>query len=211
MATDTTETLSLPQALELPIKLPRNWERAFGYRGQARWLAAWWEPAGDEAEFDDGQLRADGEWQFYLDLVEGRLEVALTRLMADNPGGRWALGSSDEPATHCLLCDLDGRRIFVAPLAEARVFLRRQHAPEACTQSEMSEPLSVEVLEKILWDIANELTEEAGALPIVGSLRVCPAHCQHGWYLAPDGGYNPCPECGGAWLVAAGPQPSATV
>ena len=136
MATEPSITLPLAVALPVPGMLPRNWERAFGYRGCSRWLAVWWEPAGDEAAFDDGQLRTDGEWQFYLDLVESRLESAPATLLADDPRGRWALGSSDEPATHCLMLDLQERRIFVAPLADARLFLRRQHAlRKPCNQN----------------------------------------------------------------------------
>lgn len=211
MATEPSITLPLAVALPVPGMLPRNWERAFGYRGCSWWLAVWWEPAGDEAAFDDGQLRTDGEWQFYLDLVESRLESALATLLADDPRGRWALGSSDEPATHCLMLDLQERRIFVASLADARLFLRRQHASTEAMQPELCEPLSAEVLETILWDIANQLVQEGHALPRLGSYRICPAHCQHGWLLASDGGYEPCPECGGEWFIAVEQKPGATV
>lgn len=211
MPTELSTTLPLAAALPVPGTLPRNWERAFGYRGCSRWLATWWEPAGDEAELDDGQTHTDGEWQFFLDLVEGRLESALAILLADNPRGRLALGSSDEPATHCLLLDLLERRMFVAPLADARPFLRRQHARAEVCQPETGETLSAELLETILWDIANELVQETHALPSVGPYRTCKAHCQHGWLLASDGGYDPCRECGGEWLVAVEQKPGATV
>ena len=36
--------------------LPRNWERAFGYDGEARYVAFYWTPVGDEAMYDDGQV-----------------------------------------------------------------------------------------------------------------------------------------------------------
>jgi hypothetical protein len=34
--------------------LPRNWERALGYDGDARCVAFYWTPAGDDAMYDDG-------------------------------------------------------------------------------------------------------------------------------------------------------------
>jgi hypothetical protein len=44
----------------LVAMMPRNWERAFGYDGEARYVCFYWTPLGDEAMYDDGQIAADG-------------------------------------------------------------------------------------------------------------------------------------------------------
>lgn len=46
--------------------LPRNWELAFGYDGEARFVAFYWTPIGDEARYDDGRISGDGNWQMFL-------------------------------------------------------------------------------------------------------------------------------------------------
>ena len=40
--------------LKAPFRLPDGWLRSFGYPGARRFVALFWEPAGDEACYDDG-------------------------------------------------------------------------------------------------------------------------------------------------------------
>jgi hypothetical protein len=58
---DVGVTSPIPEARHVGA-LPRNWEHAVGYDldEPARWLAAWWEPASDEAMYDDGRLSGTG-------------------------------------------------------------------------------------------------------------------------------------------------------
>ena len=102
-------------------QLPRHWELAFGYRIEppARWIAAYWTPASDEAMCDDGKTSFDANWAIYQDLVDRWLRLP-------RPVSR-TLGNSDEYATHCLLIDLRDRHVFVAPLSDAERFLHCQH------------------------------------------------------------------------------------
>lgn len=185
----------VPYAVEVG-ELPRNWERAFGYDGTARYLAAWWEPAGDEARYSDGLITADGQWHIFLDLVDERLFFTIARALACDPRGRWALGSSEEPATHCLLLDCLQRAVYVAPLQQARQFLREQSSGRPT-----------------VWLTPQELTgfvaelQTALRVEMLHSLRgyqACSNGCNMGWFVADDGGYDACPACGGKWLRPAG-------
>jgi hypothetical protein len=200
MVTDCSPDLPIPSAIPVIGRLPRNWERAFGYRGDARWLVAWWEPAGDEARFADGRISKDAEWQYYLELVDGRLGMPLAIALADEERGRWVLGSSDEPATHCLLLDLQERRIFVAPIHDCRAFLAGQHGRTPEPRAEILEELTPDTVEKMLREVLDELHRET-EVHLATSYRVCPAGCQHGWRRATDGGYDPCEVCHGDWLI----------
>src|SRR5207244_734575 len=49
----------------VPLPVPPNLAEAFGYRGEARFVAFRWEPAGDELVYDDGRLSGTGDpWTF---------------------------------------------------------------------------------------------------------------------------------------------------
>ena len=169
--------------------LPRNWERAFGYRGSARWLAVWWTPAGDEALFDDGEGQAAAQWTVYLDLVQNRIAIPLARALANYPRGRYALGSSDEEATHCLLLDLEHRGVYVAPIGEALRFLQAQAQP------------AQEALQVDLETLLQALREVARRSPDLSPRVLCPRCGGVGWIRALDGGYDECDMCHGeGWL-----------
>jgi len=171
-------------------RLPRNWERAFGYEGDARWLAVWWSPAGDEAVYDDGLFYADGNWVFYSDLVDHRLGLAL----AEAGVPRHALGSSDGEATHCLLLDLQERAVYVAPIGQARAFLR-EWAVEAIVEEIPRTEEELEDLRQQLEEAIRRFEEEMAQTTFV----VC-RNCHFGWLVTEDG-YDPCPECKGEWLI----------
>jgi len=182
---------SSPTPEAIPVgPLPRNWERAFGYDGQARWLAVYWSPVGDEAIYDDGRVAGDGTWWIFSDLVYHTLVLPLAQALPQYRG-RFALGSSDAEATHCLLLDLRERQVYVSPIEQGLRFVSNQWPPER--------PLSPDELDALfqaLADLASGDSQET-------SFRVCQA-CFQGWLKADDDGYDPCPQCGGRWLIPEG-------
>lgn len=104
----------------LPIPVPPMLEQALGYDHEhpSAWVGFYWEPAGDEARYADGQRAGDGDWSAYL------LYVRHARVAPHLAG--YNLGSSDEPAAHYLLLDRRERRRYVAPARAAREHLRAQ-------------------------------------------------------------------------------------
>ena len=50
----------------LKVPVPPNLEEALGYDGKARYVAFYWEPAGDEAMFDDGRISTEADWRALL-------------------------------------------------------------------------------------------------------------------------------------------------
>ncbi len=82
-----------------PLKapVPPMLEKAIGYSGDARFVSFHWTPAGDEADYDDGQRAGTGEWQGYLAYVDHpTVRPLLTQ---------YQLGSSDSEAEHSLILD----------------------------------------------------------------------------------------------------------
>jgi hypothetical protein len=108
-----------PTAAPVPQVLPA----AFGYEGDARYFAAYWLSGGDELMLADGQIEfTAANWHAFL-------------LYRDHPSvaphlARYNFGSSDDEAEHWLVIDCIEHRAHVAPVAEARAFLRAQW-PEA--------------------------------------------------------------------------------
>jgi hypothetical protein len=98
--------------------------------GPRRYVALYWEPAGDELAFEDGAHSGAGQldhWPF-LDYLHGGQSFG--------PIDGWLiehqvdLGSSEEPATHALVVDREANAAWVAPIARARTIVRAQD-PEA--------------------------------------------------------------------------------
>jgi len=156
-------------------RAPRNWERAVGYDGEARYVSFYWMPGGDEAMWDDGRISADGSWGVYLDLVDG-IPV---------PAG-CSLGSSDFEATHRLVLDRETRLLYIIPYEEASAFLQAQHPPLP--------EISPQDLDTFLREIAKMLREPPWASR---EIIICERCGFTGWVRAADGGYDACPECGG--------------
>lgn len=102
----------------------------------------------------------------------------LPRNMAGIPRGRYALGSSECAATHCLLLDLQERQVYVASLGETEEFVRAQWPP--------APPVSAEDVEALIAALRAAM-EEASRERV--SFRVCDA-CFGGWIKADDGGYD---------------------
>lgn len=103
---------------KLPVKLPWPFEDALGYPKGFRWVAFFWEPCGDEVMYDDGYCSGDGNWYGFLQFIR-HPSVAPWLAGCD-------LGSSEDEATHWLLCDLQGRDIFVGERAEVNAFLTNE-------------------------------------------------------------------------------------
>ena len=143
-----TETNKLLTPLTAPV--PPRTEGALGYDGDARYVAFYWQPAGDEVMYDDGQVSADGDWWAWIDFVNhpavyhhllwpcpqchgvgttNQLENE-TCTVCDGAGRLpLNLGNSDEEATHWLILDRQERKFYVAPIATARRFLQEQWPP----------------------------------------------------------------------------------
>ncbi len=121
---------------QIPVKLPPSFEEAIGYKLGRRWVAFFWEPCGDEAMFDDGYCAADGNWFAFLELIR---HPTLKPWLAD-----YDFGSSDSPARHWLLCDLESREIYAGDAGEVRAFLIKdlpQGEPVTLTPEEWKETI----------------------------------------------------------------------
>ena len=113
--------LSLPgQHVDVP--LPPELAETFGYRGDARYVAFYHSPLGDEVTYTDGRSTGSGAtWSF----LAYRRHRAVAPLLAD-----WNLGYSDVDAEYALVIDREANRASIAPLATATAFLAAQHPPE---------------------------------------------------------------------------------
>lgn len=104
--------------LDVPVPPADLLERALGYAGDAEWLAVWWEAAGDEARWSDGQRSADAEWTGYL---------LYTRHPTVAPALRpYSLGASDAEARHRLLLHRPTRQLYAETAREADRTVRDQ-------------------------------------------------------------------------------------
>jgi hypothetical protein len=61
---------SLSASIPLKAPVPPQFEAAIGYQGDARYVALYWQPAGDEARYNDGHVSGDGDWWAWLAYVE---------------------------------------------------------------------------------------------------------------------------------------------
>ncbi len=60
---------NLDELTPLSIPIPPQLTQALGYRGECRWIATWWESAGDEAIVADHWTQGDGNWYGFLSFV----------------------------------------------------------------------------------------------------------------------------------------------
>jgi hypothetical protein len=84
-------------------------------------VGLYWQPCGDECEYDDGRLSGTGSWATYLAYTQ-HTAVAGALLSYD-------LGSSDSEATHLLIIDRTEQKAYVADVRTGHDFLRRQSHP----------------------------------------------------------------------------------
>lgn len=181
--------LLIGEALYNPVgTAPRDWERAVGYGGEARYVGFFWTPCGDEAMYDDGSVSADGNWWVYLQVVDNLGSLAQ----------HYSLGSSEEQATHYLLLDRETRNLYIVSRRPAAAFLRAQHPPDP--------NLSLEELQRV-YERAVVLCQEAqqqAREELAQGIAPCPSCGMSGWVRAADGGFDPCPECAGRGLLLGG-------
>lgn len=118
--------------IPLPHPVPSVFEEALGYDGEARFVAFYWTPVGDEAMFDDGRSGGTGDWMGFLAYVE-RPSIDASLHVPVAPGSPEYvcinLGSSEFEADWWLVVDREERRAYLAPVAEAREFLAQQWPP----------------------------------------------------------------------------------
>jgi hypothetical protein len=162
--------------------LPRNWERAFGYDGDARYVAFYWTSLGDEAMYDDGQVAGDGNWRLFLTLRYQHPEL----------DRRYNVGYSDLEADHWLLLDRETRDLVVMRRVEAQARLRQQWPP-----------LDPEAkLTAFDWAVIRDAVQQAldnveSAMQHIGPCDTCFYSIAPGWLRADDGGFDSCPVCQG--------------
>ena len=151
--------------LNIPVPPAPLLEQAVGYQNyrNARFLALWWEPCGDEVMVSDGLVTFTGLWSGYLAYVHH--SAVHPHLAAYN------LGSSDCPADHHLVIDLMQRRAFIYPREEADNLLMSQWQKEVvgdCPPVEQENIicLSPQNLEKWVADMGQQLTQ----FPSMGEL-----------------------------------------
>ena len=128
--------------LNIPVPPVSVLEQAVGYRDvrHAHFLALWWEPCGDEAMVSDGYVTFTGHWPGYLAYVQHR--AIYLQLAAYN------LGSSEEPAEHRLIIDLQKRLAYIVPWKKAESILAAQW--QVAIAQEKPVILSSEDMEKLI-------------------------------------------------------------
>ncbi len=140
-----------PEMIQLALPVPPSplLERAVGYQNtrNARFLALWWEPAGDEAMVSDGFVTFTGDWPGYLAYVQHKSVYPHLAL--------YNLGSSDEPAEYHLLVDLLERKAYIAKSREAEKALAQQWGQG----SPQDEPAvsSMEEFEELLQSFVEQI------------------------------------------------------
>jgi hypothetical protein len=176
--------------------LPRNWERAFGYEDDARYVAFYWTPVGDEALYDDGRVSGDGNWRLYLTLRYQHPEL----------DRRYNVDYSDLEAHHWLLLDRQTRDLVVMPRAEAHARLRQQWSP-------LDPDAKLTAFD---WDVIQEAVQQAldnveSAMQHIGPCDTCFYSIAPGWLQADDGGFDSCPVCQGWGFLPLPEAPASPV
>lgn len=111
-----------PELIRFPFELPQQFAEQLGYRGERRFVTAYWEPLGDEVTIGDDRTSATGLGDPYVwsDLLHRRW--IRNWLMEHNVN----LGNSDESATHWLIIDRAANRGYIAPVDFACRMVRQQ-------------------------------------------------------------------------------------
>ncbi len=171
--------------------LPRNWERAFGYAGDARQVAFYWEPADDAAIYVDGHLVGAGNWDLFLLLAE----ETFPDLQAVN------LGSSQAEAEHWLVLDRETRRLEVLARDKAEQQMASQWPEPGEPKPAQWKTGFVSILNHF-FDQGQDGDREWM------DTQFCPV-CYNagspvpGWLPAEDGGFDRCEHCHGRGVILA--------
>jgi hypothetical protein len=98
------------------IPVPPMLEEALGYSGKSRYVAFYWEAAGDELVWEDGRAKLIGaNWPAWLIFVR---HCRVARHLAP-----YQLGSSESEAAHKLLLDRQERTLYVGERKQVARFL----------------------------------------------------------------------------------------
>jgi len=173
--------------------LPRNWEHAFGYDGEARYVAFYWTPAGDEAMYDDGRVSGDGNWYLFLTLRHSHPEL----------DRQYNLGYSELEADHWLLLDRETRALVVLPKDKAQAQLRAQWPP-----LDVDAALAGLDMETIMEAVRHAVDQAHAAVKVIRPCDTCFYSIAPGWLQAEDGGFDRCPVCTGWGFL---PEPEQVV
>jgi hypothetical protein len=96
-------------------------EETLGYEEDARYVAFYWTPCGDEVMWDTGWSSATGNWTAWLIFIRHpRIAPALTS---------YNLGSSDQEAESWLLLDRHERTVSIGPGQAVHAFLCEVNRP----------------------------------------------------------------------------------
>lgn len=132
------------EIIPVDCPVPPMLEEAFGYTGEAPFVAFYWEPCGDELAWSDGQRSVVGaSWYAWLSFLR-HPAIALT-LAAYN------FGSSETEADYWLILDRLNRQIAVAPRRVAQQILAFQWPP--APPIEMPIVLDAEALAELLREV----------------------------------------------------------
>lgn len=134
----------------MTVPLPPMLNEMAGVSSSSQFVALYY--SGSKATWNDG--RSSATFPFYTVWQPYTEHLAIAVDLFD-----YNLGSDDCLATHALVCDRSGEKVYVAPFAEAMNFLERQHPPrQEITQQQWEEikaqledwsPLSMEEMQAL--------------------------------------------------------------
>jgi hypothetical protein len=207
--------MDLEEFICLNLLVPPKFEAALGYEGDARFVAFYWEPAGDELMYTNGQISANGEYAPWI-LWRRHIATAPTLFGYD-------FGSSDTPARHWLLLDREDRRFYVGEADQVARFFHQ--LPEAIEAREAWEALDPEERKRLQTEAWGSVQEAMKRMPQVTMADieervrnahrlyrklsvwldqqavVCPS-CDHSYPAgAWNGNSHSCPGCGAIYWI----------
>jgi hypothetical protein len=106
----------LKNLLPLKAPVPPLLAKVLGYKGNAQYVSFTRTPFGDQVEYSDGRVIANGSWKAFLAYIE---HPAVTLFLEG-----YDLGSTESEAKHALLLDRANQEIYIAPVREVESFLR---------------------------------------------------------------------------------------
>lgn len=140
---------------KLPAAAPPVLPEVLGYEGEARYIAGYWMPGGDEVIVDDGMLSFTGEWLAWLVYIG---HPSVNRVLS-----AYNLGSSDEEAEHWLLIDRTEHKAYIGPADTVRRFL------DACRPQRPKVFINMEEFKGLAERLGQEMRKaEDGAVEDIG-------------------------------------------
>lgn len=155
----TAEWPQLPQPgdlIRLPLPVPPTLLAAAGYRGDARYVALFWSPYGDELMLCDGAITHTGWWPAWTTLAHHQLGHTILR--------PYQFGSSEAEAVHWLLADRHEHTLDVGAERDVRQFLATQPSELAAA----AEILGADELQQVIVEQLANATPPATGDALVG-------------------------------------------